>query len=112
MSKKLSNRFVVQKICEGVSYITGKRCEAKAVNENTLRRGTREFLDPRYCQMHQETVKRCECPKCVYHIKRRGIKDESKAVAPSEIDDIEEQIDENEFGKNKLKTNGSSSKIK
>lgn len=48
----------------------GVRCKAKAVNENTVKRGTREFLDPKFCQMHQpgfESKRKCTCPQCAFH---------------------------------------------
>jgi hypothetical protein len=64
---------VQKKICEGISSTTGKPCSKFAVGPNTLKKGTREFLDPRFCQMHQpgmESKRRCVCPYCVYHRSR------------------------------------------
>lgn len=49
---------------------TGGPCSAPNVKENTVKRGTREFMDSRYCQMHQpdrEPRKKCKCPQCHYH---------------------------------------------
>lgn len=62
--------LIEKRICQGFSSWTGKPCGAQAVKENTVKPGTREFLDPRYCQMHQPgrvSAKKCTCPKCNYH---------------------------------------------
>jgi len=61
---------VTKRICTAVSPWTGEKCKAKAVGQNTLKKGTREFLDDRFCQMHQpgvESKKKCVCPHCNYH---------------------------------------------
>jgi hypothetical protein len=62
--------FIEKKICKSISSWTGKPCGAKAVNPNTVKKGTRDFLDDNYCQMHQpgmEPKKKCICPHCAYH---------------------------------------------
>ena len=91
--------------CQGISDWTGKPCGAKAVGPNTLKRGTREFLDDRYCQMHQpgrESKSKCKCPYCPVH--RKPI-----VVRPGKSSKLEEQIDwdtnssENAMGKRNLR---------
>lgn len=65
--------LVTKKICIAISPWSGKQCKAKAVGPNTLKKGTREFLDDRFCQMHQpgvESKKKCVCPHCHYHRQR------------------------------------------
>lgn len=67
------SHIVRKKLCIAVSPWTGKQCKAKAVGPNTLKKGTREFLDDRFCQMHQpgvESKKKCVCPHCHYHRSR------------------------------------------
>ena len=69
----MSNKVIKKRICMAVSPWTGKKCNAKAVGPNTLKKGTREFLDDRFCQMHQpgaESRKKCVCPHCHYHRSR------------------------------------------
>ncbi len=65
----MNNFIVKERICQGISTWTGQPCGAKAVGENTLKKGTREFLDPRFCQMHQPgrlSKKKCVCPHCTH----------------------------------------------
>lgn len=67
------SHIVNKRLCSAVSEWTGQKCGAKAVGPNTLKRGTREFLDDRYCQMHQpgrKSKKKCVCPHCHYHRSR------------------------------------------
>jgi hypothetical protein len=69
-----NTKTIQKKICEGVSQWTNKKCEAKAVGPNTLKKGTREFLDSRFCQMHQpgrEFKSKCICPYCPFHNRKR-----------------------------------------
>lgn len=69
----MSTPIVSKKVCIAVSPWTGERCKAKAVLSNTVKKGTREFLDDNYCQMHQpgrESKKKCICPHCTYHRSR------------------------------------------
>lgn len=69
----MTTRTVSKKICMAVSPWTGERCKAKAVLSNTVKKGTREFLNDNYCQMHQpdrESKKKCVCPHCTYHRSR------------------------------------------
>lgn len=94
-------RMIKVRICQGVSEWTGQPCSAKAVNENTVKKGTREFLDPRFCQMHQPdkiSKKRCVCPHCIYHRSRENTKPNGK---PSVEYDQEFEEAENLFGKKK-----------
>lgn len=61
--------------CQGESGWTGLRCKAKAVRPYTMKKDrygnpTGEFLDCRFCQMHQPgkvPKKRCTCKYCDYH---------------------------------------------
>lgn len=99
------------RICQGISEWTGQPCSAKAVNENTVKKGTREFLDPRFCQMHQPdkiSKKKCVCPHCAYHRQQKPIKNLSYEETEQEY--ANEQL----FGKKKnkkfKKINTSSSK--
>ena len=62
--------IVPKKICMGVSSWTGKKCEAKAVTDRTLKSNSKEFMDSRFCSMHQpdkKSRKKCVCPHCNYH---------------------------------------------
>ncbi len=99
-------RIYKKRRCQGISAWTGKPCGAKAVGPNTLKRGTREFLDDRYCQMHQpgrESKSKCRCPYCPVHGRN------SVSQRPVKSGKLEEQIDwdtnssENAMGKRSLR---------
>lgn len=73
MSLPSPQGYIPKKLCCAVSPWSGEQCKAKAVGPNTLKKGTREFLDDRFCQMHQpgrEPKKKCTCPHCNYHRSR------------------------------------------
>lgn len=65
--------YIEKRVCEAVSPYTGKQCNAQCVKFNTVKTGTKEFLNPKYCQMHQDFESDeaarigCKCPKCMYH---------------------------------------------
>lgn len=98
------NRPITKKLCTAVSLWTNERCKAKAVLPNTVKKGTREFLDDRFCQMHQpgiESKKKCICPHCTYHRSREPRPIDKKQI----LDEIElTNIGENKFGKKKKNT--------
>lgn len=90
-----------ERICQGFSQWTGQPCGAKAVRENTVKKGTREFLDPKFCQMHQPgriSKKKCICPHCAYHRSR-----DSKSNVTLNEEEEDENIDESLFGSRKTK---------
>lgn len=57
---------IEKNICEHI-LLNGKRCKAQTVGPNTPKKGTREFLDGKFCQMHQPGKIRCVCSHCPYH---------------------------------------------
>lgn len=101
------NNFVVkERICQGFSTWTGQPCGAKAVGENTLKKGTREFLDPRFCQMHQPgrlSKKKCVCPHCTHcrslDRSRQQQQQQNEGVLEESV--MEEESQENLFGRKK-----------
>jgi hypothetical protein len=96
--------YIEKKTCKAVSSWTGKTCQAKAVNPNTVKKGTREFLDDDYCQMHQpgmEPKKKCICPHCAYHRSKDNVPTFHDKPSESNIDLGLSNI-ENQFGKLKL----------
>ena len=101
---KMSNT-IKKRICQGKSSWTGKPCEAKAVGPNTLRRGTREFLNPNYCQMHQPdkvSRKKCVCPMCDYH-RNKKVDDVKTNLVETYEQNEEDEAGENLFGRRKYK---------
>ena len=113
----MNNFIVKERICQGISTWTGQPCGAKAVGENTLKKGTREFLDPRFCQMHQPgrlSKKKCVCPHCAHcrSLERSRQKVEGEGVLEESV--MEEELQENLFGRKKKqkkkKTSGRKSK--
>lgn len=69
----MNQRILPKRVCMAISPWTNIKCHAKAVNPNTVKKGTKEFLDERFCQMHQpgmEPKKKCVCPHCNYHRSR------------------------------------------
>lgn len=98
----MSNLMMKERICQGVSEWTGQPCGAQAVNENTVRKGTRTFLDPKFCQMHQPgklSKKKCVCPHCHYH---RTLKPVASSGEPEVLvtrqEDVELHESENMYG--------------
>ena len=102
----MSQQFISKKICMAVSPWTGEKCKAKAVNSNTVKKGTKEFLDDRFCQMHQpgvESKKKCVCVHCNYHRTRDKsfieINPDTKKVVIKQL----KLESESSFGKKKKK---------
>jgi len=101
------------RICQGVSEWTGQPCSAKAVNENTVKKGTREFLDPRFCQMHQPdkiSKKKCVCPHCIYHRSRENTK--GGLVKPGSSTEYDQEFEEAENLFGRKRKNKSKNKLK
>lgn len=101
------------RICQGISEWTGQPCSAKAVNENTVKKGTREFLDPRFCQMHQPdkiSKKKCVCPHCTYH--RSMEKINTTDVYDQEFEEAENLFGVKKQSKNKVKKQVKKNKLK
>ena len=105
------SRIISKRLCIAVSPWSGKPCKAKSVNPNTLKNGTREFLDDRFCQMHQpgvESKKKCVCPHCNYHRSKDKfpmikVTTNAKGKETVSVLDLknEEESQESAFGKNK-----------
>jgi len=101
----MNNLILKERICQGISQWTGQPCGAKAVGENTLKKGTREFLDPRFCQMHQPgrlSKKKCICPHCTHCRNLERVKTVSTGHVLDENDEAENEA-ENLFGKKNKK---------
>lgn len=102
----MNNLIIKERICQGISQWTGQPCGAKAVGENTLKKGTREFLDPRFCQMHQPgrlSKKKCICPYCTHCRNLEKIKTTRTESVVLNEEEEDENIAENLFGKNRKK---------
>lgn len=117
------SHLVRKRICTAVSPWTGEKCKAKAVGPNTLKKGTREFLDDRFCQMHQpgvESKKKCICPHCHYHRSRDkfptiNVSDSNTASTLSRKLKIDEEVTSihGKFGKTgKKKKHTNNKKVK
>lgn len=101
-----NTQFIQKRICIKIIALTGKQCGARAVKENTLRKGTKIFLNPNFCQMHQpdtESKRKCVCPMCDYHVRRRSTSggESSTSGGKANTDEIDDSLmDEDETNPN------------